>query len=187
MFHPVPDRIRAQQNLRKALEYYVNAGEPSRLHKELDKLIELVVNYEFELQKQQNGLSTLEDAKKDIDTDFIKPYLEIYRKLKADREARASRRDVKRKKFKHGAAKFVTKVAKHILPSSVDYFLFNEHRKQKKIRTERRLRRAAEMLPLPETVKDVEQLHSGSKPDSDSDDDKAIISMLNSAKTKTKT
>lgn len=132
-------------------------------------------------------MSTLEEAKKDIDEYFVKPYLELYRKLKADRKARASRRDVKRKKFKHGAAKFITKVAENVLPTWVDYFLFNEHRKEKEIRKERRLQRAAATIPLPGTVEDVERLHSGSEPDSNSDDDKAIISMLNSARTKTKT
>lgn len=55
MFHPVPDRIIAQQNLRKALEYYVNVDEPSKLHKELHKFIELVVDYEYELKNNKTG------------------------------------------------------------------------------------------------------------------------------------
>jgi hypothetical protein len=73
------------------------------------------------------------------------------------------------------------------LPTWVDYFLFNKHRKEKEIRKERRLQRAAATIPLPRTVEDVERLHSGSEPDSNSDDDKAIISTINSARTKPRT
>jgi hypothetical protein len=132
MFHPVPDRIIAQQNLRKALEYYVNVDEPSKLHKELHKFIELVVDYEYELKKQQNGLSTLEEAKKDIDEYFVKPYLELYRKLKADRKARASRRDDDGKNLNTGLPNLSQK-SQHMycLPGSIIFFLTNTEKKKR--------------------------------------------------------